>query len=65
MFMLLVRDSKGNKMSKSKGNVVNPLVLMDQYGTDTIRFSLTALATQGRDIKLAEDRIVGYQKFYN
>jgi len=59
----LVRDSKGNKMSKSKGNVVNPLVLMDQYGTDTIRFSLTALATQGRDIKLAEDRIVGYRNF--
>ena len=59
----LVRDSKGNKMSKSKGNVVNPLVLMDKYGTDTIRFSLTALATQGRDIKLAEDRIVGYRNF--
>ena len=59
----LVRDSKGNKMSKSKGNVVNPLVLMDQYGTDTIRFSLAALATQGRDIKLAEDRIVGYRNF--
>ena len=59
----LVRDSNGNKMSKSKGNVVNPLVLMDQYGTDTIRFSLTALATQGRDIKLAEDRIVGYRNF--
>ena len=59
----LVRDSKGNKMSKSKGNVVNPLVLMDEYGADTIRFSLTALATQGRDIKLAEDRIVGYRNF--
>ncbi|MDB9762203.1 valine--tRNA ligase [Alphaproteobacteria bacterium] len=59
----LVRDSKGNKMSKSKGNVVNPLVLMDKYGADTIRFSLTALATQGRDIKLAEDRIVGYRNF--
>ena len=59
----LVRDSNGNKMSKSKGNVVNPLVLMDEYGADTIRFSLTALATQGRDIKLAEDRIVGYRNF--
>ena len=59
----LVRDSNGNKMSKSKGNVVNPLVLMDKYGADTIRFSLTALATQGRDIKLAEDRIVGYRNF--
>ena len=59
----LVRDAKGNKMSKSKGNVVDPLLLMDQYGTDTIRFSLTALATQGRDIKLVEDRIVGYRNF--
>jgi len=59
----LIRDSKGNKMSKSKGNVVDPLILMDQYGTDSIRFTLTALATQGRDIKLAEDRIVGYRNF--
>lgn len=59
----LVRDSKGNKMSKSKGNVVDPLILMDKYGTDSIRFTLTALATQGRDIKLAEDRIVGYRNF--
>ena len=59
----LVRDSKGDKMSKSKGNVVDPLILMDKYGTDSIRFTLTALATQGRDIKLAEDRIVGYRNF--
>ena len=59
----LVRDIKGNKMSKSKGNVVDPLILMDEYGVDTIRFSLTALATQGRDIKLAEDRILGYRNF--
>ena len=59
----LVRDVKGNKMSKSKGNVVDPLILMDEYGVDTIRFSLTALATQGRDIKLAEDRILGYRNF--
>ena len=59
----LVRDAKGNKMSKSKGNVVDPLVLMDEYGADTIRFSLTALATQGRDIKLDVDRIVGYRNF--
>ena len=59
----LVRDAKGNKMSKSKGNVVDPLILMDEYGADTIRFSLTALATQGRDIKLDVDRIVGYRNF--
>ena len=59
----LVRDSKGNKMSKSKGNVVDPLVLMDKYGVDSVRFTLAALATQGRDIKLAEDRIVGYRNF--
>ena len=59
----LVRDAKGNKMSKSKGNVIDPLTLMDEYGADTIRFSLTALATQGRDIKLDVDRIVGYRNF--
>ena len=59
----LIRDSKGNKMSKSKGNVVDPLVLMDKYGVDSVRFTLVALATQGRDIKLAEDRIVGYRNF--
>ena len=60
----LVRDSDGNKMSKSKGNVVDPLNLMDKYGVDAIRFTLVALATQGRDIKLSEDRIVGYRNFF-
>ena len=60
----LVRDSDGNKMSKSKGNVVDPLDLMDKYGVDPIRFTLIALATQGRDIKLSEDRIVGYRNFF-
>ncbi len=59
----LVRDSKGDKMSKSKGNAVDPLKLMGKYGTDSIRFTLAALATQGRDIKLSEDRIVGYRNF--
>ena len=59
----LVRDSKGNKMSKSKGNVVDPLDLMNKYGVDSVRFTLAALATHGRDIKLSEERIVGYRNF--
>jgi valyl-tRNA synthetase len=61
----LVRDAEGQKMSKSKGNVVDPLLIMDQYGTDAFRFALTAFAAQGRDIKLAEDRIEGYRHFCN
>ncbi len=61
----LVRDAEGQKMSKSKGNVVDPLVVMDQYGTDAFRFALTAFAAQGRDIKLSEDRIEGYRHFCN
>ena len=48
----LVRDAEGQKMSKSKGNVIDPLVMIDQYGTDAFRFTLTAFAAQGRDIKL-------------
>lgn len=59
----LVRDEKGQKMSKSKGNVIDPLVLMDKYGTDAVRFTLAALAAQGRDIKLAEGRVEGYRNF--
>ncbi len=59
----LVRDEKGQKMSKSKGNVIDPLVLMDKYGTDAVRFTLAALAAQGRDIKLAESRVEGYRNF--
>ncbi len=61
----LVRDSQGQKMSKSKGNVIDPLVIMDQYGTDAVRFTLAAFAAQGRDIKLAEERIEGYRHFVN
>ncbi|QCO01424.1 valine--tRNA ligase [Azospirillum argentinense] len=59
----LVRDEKGQKMSKSKGNVIDPLELIDQYGTDALRFTLTAMAAQGRDIKLAVSRVEGYRNF--
>jgi valyl-tRNA synthetase len=59
----LVRDEKGQKMSKSKGNVIDPLNLIDQYGCDALRFTLAALAAQGRDIKLAESRVEGYRNF--
>lgn len=59
----LVKDEQGKKMSKSKGNVVDPLELMDKYGTDAFRFSLTAFAAQGRDILLSEKRIEGYRNF--
>ncbi len=61
----LIRDSDGAKMSKSKGNVIDPLVMTDKYGTDSLRFTLAVLAAQGRDIKLAEDRIEGYRNFTN
>ncbi len=61
----LVRDAQGQKMSKSKGNVIDPLVMMDRYGTDALRFTLTAFAAQGRDIKLSEERIEGYRHFVN
>ena len=59
----LVRDAKGQKMSKSKGNVMDPLELIDKYGADALRFTLTAMAAQGRDIKLSEERVDGYKKF--
>ncbi len=59
----LVRDVKGQKMSKSKGNVMDPLELIDKYGADALRFTLTAMATQGRDIKLSEGRLAGYRNF--
>ncbi len=59
----LVRDEKGAKMSKSKGNVINPLDLVDQYGADALRFTLAAMAAQGRDIKLATSRVEGYRNF--
>ncbi len=61
----LVRDVKGQKMSKSKGNVVDPLIMMDRYGTDAFRFSLAAFAAQGRDVKFSEDRVEGYRHFVN
>ncbi len=61
----LIRDAEGQKMSKSKGNVIDPLVMMERYGTDAFRFTLAVLAAQGRDIKLAEERIAGYRNFCN
>ncbi|MBM3600122.1 MAG: valine--tRNA ligase [Alphaproteobacteria bacterium] len=59
----LVRDERGQKMSKSKGNVMDPLDLIDKFGCDALRFTLTALAAQGRDIKLSESRLEGYRNF--
>jgi len=59
----LVRDEKGAKMSKSKGNVIDPLQLIDEYGADALRFTLAAMAAQGRDIKLATSRVEGYRNF--
>jgi valyl-tRNA synthetase len=59
----LVRDEKGQKMSKSKGNVMDPLELVDQYGADALRFTLTAMAAMGRDIKLSTQRVEGYRNF--
>ncbi|SFA85306.1 valyl-tRNA synthetase [Poseidonocella pacifica] len=59
----LVRDEKGKKMSKSLGNVLDPLELIDDYGTDAVRFTLAAMAAMGRDLKLSKDRIAGYRNF--
>ncbi len=59
----LVRDEKGQKMSKSKGNVIDPLELVDGYGADASRFTLAAMAAQGRDIKLSMNRVEGYRNF--
>lgn len=61
----LVRDEEGRKMSKSTGNVIDPLGIIEKYGTDALRFTLTAFAAQGRDIKLSEKRIEGYRNFIN
>ncbi len=61
----LVRDAEGQKMSKSKGNVVDPLEIMSQYGTDALRFTLASMASPGRDIRLSEERIEGYRNFAN
>jgi valyl-tRNA synthetase len=59
----LVRDQHGQKMSKSKGNIIDPLELIDKYGCDALRFTLSALAAPGRDVKLAESRVEGYRNF--
>ncbi|MCU9849096.1 valine--tRNA ligase [Defluviimonas sp. WL0024] len=59
----LVRDEKGKKMSKSLGNVLDPLDLIAEYGADAVRFTLTAMAAMGRDLKLSKDRIAGYRNF--
>lgn len=61
----LIRDKDGQKMSKSKGNVIDPLTMIDKYGADAFRFTLAAFAAQGRDIKLDEARIDGYRNFVN
>ncbi|TMD60835.1 MAG: valine--tRNA ligase, partial [Chloroflexi bacterium] len=61
----LVRDAKGEKMSKSKNNVVDPLEVMDKYGTDALRFTLATSSTPGNDMKLVEDRIIGNRNFAN
>jgi valyl-tRNA synthetase len=59
----LVRDEHGQKMSKSKGNIIDPLDLIDKYGCDALRFTLAALAAQGRDIKMSDQRVEGYRNF--
>ena len=59
----LIRDEKGQKMSKSKGNIIDPLDLLNKYGADTLRFSLTALLNPGRDVKLSDSRVKGYRSF--
>ncbi|RPJ17476.1 MAG: valine--tRNA ligase, partial [Desulfobacteraceae bacterium] len=61
----LVRDEEGKKMSKSKGNVIDPLNIIDNYGTDAFRMTLAAFAAQGRDIKMSEKRVEGYRHFIN
>jgi valyl-tRNA synthetase len=61
----LVRDKYGKKMSKSKGNVIDPLDIIEKYGADAFRFTLAAFAAQGRDIKMSEKRVEGYQHFVN
>ena len=59
----LVRDEHGKKMSKSLGNVLDPLELIDEYGADAVRFTLSAIAAMGRDLKLSTQRVVGYRNF--
>ena len=59
----LVRDEKGQKMSKSKGNVIDPLELINEFGADPLRFTLISMASPGRDVKLSKDRVIGYRNF--
>ena len=61
----IIRDASGQKMSKSKGNVIDPLIMIDKYGTDAFRFTLCAFAAQGRDIRFSEERVEGYRHFVN
>jgi valyl-tRNA synthetase len=61
----LVKDEHGQKMSKSKGNIIDPLEVLDSFGTDSFRFTLSVLAAQGRDVRLSEERIAGYRNFMN
>jgi valyl-tRNA synthetase len=61
----IVRDEEGQKMSKSKGNVIDPLAIIERYGTDAFRFTLAAFAAQGRDIKMSDRRVEGYRHFMN
>ncbi len=61
----LVRDAEGQKMSKSRGNVVDPLIVIEKYGTDAFRFTLAAFAAQGRDVRLSDERLAGYRNFAN
>jgi valyl-tRNA synthetase len=61
----LVRDARGEKMSKTRGNVIDPLEVIDRFGTDAFRFTLVALAAQGRDIRMSDERVEGYRNFMN
>ena len=61
----IIRDASGQKMSKSKGNVIDPLIMIDKHGTDAFRFTLCAFAAQGRDIRFSEERVEGYRHFVN
>ena len=59
----LVRDEKGQKMSKSKGNVIDPLELINDFGADSLRFTLISMASPGRDVKLSKERVTGNRNF--
>ena len=61
----LVRDERGHKMSKTRGNIIDPLEIIEEFGTDSLRLTLTAMAAQGRDVRLSTERIAGYRNFCN